>query len=448
MMEHEEVKRKRKVGLFLPLKRAMGRKDKKLDEQTGERRHLHTITLSPPGYNLSPDILLGDFIEKEAKFLGSLSEVSASLDPSSRTEILRILDKARHHRKLPSWPGPEHAAVISLSAHNLRLAARATDVLLARIFIHDISAVSYVRDDSLHLVILKTGWGGSELMEQEILQSQLSRSSSQLGTGCRPERYCNLVVLSVDSKPAAEELCSIISQIFQVVYTESTIDFLNRAILDGSSTPTKHSSVNSAYSSRDVKKDEDPESFATECKYESGAGDISPPSTKIQHKDGSGNGTFIPPDTQMLDEYMTTLRTKLSTQEIQEFATLLRDYRTGSSIQEFCQCLRQLYGESRKVLLLGMRDFIPEKDSQHFEAFLETVGVKNGCGIITDSFGRCKRTLSNTSTSTINGRGSVGAIGGMESPLILPDADDWDRKISDISHDLESLGFSVDLKAS
>ena len=95
-----------------------------------------------------------------------------------------------------------------------------------------------------------------------------------------------------------------------------------------------------------------------------------------------------------------------------------------------------------------MRDFIPEKDSQHFEAFLETVGVKNGCGIITDSFGRCKRTLSNTSTSTINGRGSVGAIGGMESPSILPDADDWDRKISDISHDLESLGFSVDLKPS
>uniref|UniRef100_A0A8C4NFQ6 Uncharacterized protein n=1 Tax=Eptatretus burgeri TaxID=7764 RepID=A0A8C4NFQ6_EPTBU len=106
--------------------KAMGRKDKKLDEQTGERRHLHTITLSPPGYNLSPDILLGDFIEKEAKV------------------------------GIQDWPGPEHAAVLSLSAHNLRLAARATDVLLARIFIHDIAAVSYVRDDSLHLVILKT----------------------------------------------------------------------------------------------------------------------------------------------------------------------------------------------------------------------------------------------------------------------------------------------------
>lgn len=47
------------------------------------------------------------------------------------------------------------------------------------------------------------------------------------------------------------------------------------------------------------------------------------------------------------------LRTKLSSQEIQQFATLLHEYRNGASIHEFCINLRQLYGDSRKFLLLG-----------------------------------------------------------------------------------------------
>lgn len=47
------------------------------------------------------------------------------------------------------------------------------------------------------------------------------------------------------------------------------------------------------------------------------------------------------------------LRTKLSSQEIQQFAALLHDYRDGASVHEFCINLRQLYGDSRKFLLLG-----------------------------------------------------------------------------------------------
>lgn len=44
---------------------------------------------------------------------------------------------------------------------------------------------------------------------------------------------------------AAEELCSLLGQVFQIVYTESTIDFLDRAIFDGASTPTHHPSLHS-----------------------------------------------------------------------------------------------------------------------------------------------------------------------------------------------------------
>ncbi|CAB1339745.1 unnamed protein product [Coregonus sp. 'balchen'] len=139
---------------------------------------------------------------------------------------------------------------------------------------------------------------------------------------------------------------------------------------------------------------------------------------------------------------LQSLRTKLSSQEIQQFATLLHEYRNGASVHEFCINLRLLYGDSRKFLLLGenhflghgLRPFIPEKDSQHFENFLETIGVKDGRGIITDSFGRYRRSASDPTT---NGNGAAG--GGRSD-----EGDEWDRMISDISNDIEALGVRVE----
>ncbi|NXV71772.1 CCM2 protein, partial [Atlantisia rogersi] len=90
-----------------------------------------------------------------------------------------------------------------------------------------------------------------------------------------------------------------------------------------------------------------------------------------------------------------------------------------------------------------LRPFIPEKDSQHFENFLETIGVKDGRGIITDSFGRYRRTLSTTSTtSTTNGTGAAG--GSSDDQSVPSEEDEWDRMISHISSDIEALGCSMD----
>lgn len=58
----------------------------------------------------------------------------------------------------------EHDAVISLSAYNVKLAWRDGEDTILRVPIHDIAAVSYVRDDASHLVVLKTGktWGAGQ----------------------------------------------------------------------------------------------------------------------------------------------------------------------------------------------------------------------------------------------------------------------------------------------
>uniref|UniRef100_A0A673N2Q2 Cerebral cavernous malformations protein 2 homolog n=2 Tax=Sinocyclocheilus TaxID=75365 RepID=A0A673N2Q2_9TELE len=320
-------------GIVSPFKRVFlkGEKgrDKKALEKSTERRALHTFSLSLPDHRIDPDILLNDYIEKEVKYLGQLTSVPGYLNPSSRTEVLQLIDNARSHQ-LAGQLTSEQDAVVSLSAYNVKLVWRDGEDIILRVPIHDIAAVSYIRDDSLHLVVLKTGHSSSP---------------------------------SPSSTPASPQTIT-----------------------------------------------------ASESELSTTAAEL-------------------------LQDYMTTLRTKLSSQEIQQFATLLREYRNGASIHEFCINLRQLYGDSRKFLLLGLRPFIPEKDSQHFENFLETIGVKDGRGIITDSFGRYKRTTSSASDSTTNGNGAAGGSG---EGTATSEGDEWDRMISDISNDIEALGSSMD----
>ncbi|XP_036086444.1 cerebral cavernous malformations 2 protein isoform X4 [Rousettus aegyptiacus] len=346
-------------GIVSPFKRVFlkGEKsrDKKAHEKVAERRPLHTVALALPE-RVEPGRLLSDYIEKEVKYLGQLTSIPGYLNPSSRTEILHFIDSAKRAHQLPGHLTQEHDAVISLSAYNVKLAWRDGDDTILRVPIHDIAAVSYVRDDASHLVVLKTD----------------------------------------DSSPKA-----------------------------------------------DVKEPYEPDARAFAFPECARAGGVSPLSCvpAAPHAKTASDSELSATAAELLQDYMLTLRTKLSSQEIQQFATLLHEYRDGASVHEFCINLRQLYGDSRKFLLLGLRPFIPEKDGQHFENFLETIGVKDGRGIITDSFGRYRRATSSTSTSTSNGNRAAGSSDDQSVPS---EGDEWDRMISDISNDIEALGCSLD----
>uniref|UniRef100_A0A4X1UBX4 Cerebral cavernous malformations 2 harmonin-homology domain-containing protein n=1 Tax=Sus scrofa TaxID=9823 RepID=A0A4X1UBX4_PIG len=341
--------RENSPGIVSPFKRVFlkGEKsrDKKAHEKVTERRPLHTVVLSLPE-RVEPDRLLSDYIEKEVKYLGQLTSIPGYLNPSSRTEILHFIDNAKRAHQLPGHLTQEHD-----------LAWRDGEDTILRVPIHDIAAVSYVRDDASHLVVLKTDDSSTKVDLKEPYETEAS-----------------------------------------------TFTF-------------------------------------PECAH---AGGVSPLSFCMQtapHAKTVSESELSATAAELLQDYMLTLRTKLSSQEIQQFAALLHEYRDGASVHEFCINLRQLYGDSRKFLLLGLRPFIPEKDSQHFENFLETIGVKDGRGIITDSFGRYRRTMSSTSTSTSNGNRAAGSSDDQSAPS---EGDEWDRMISDISNDIEALGCSMD----
>lgn len=63
-----------------------------------------------------------------------------------------------------------------------------------------------------------------------------------------------------------------------------------------------------------------------------------------------------------------------------------------------------------------MRPFIPDKDVGVFESFLENIGIREG-GILTDSFGRIKRSMSSTSATAM--RGYVGQGERPVRPLVF-----------------------------
>ncbi|XP_060013407.1 cerebral cavernous malformations 2 protein isoform X3 [Lagenorhynchus albirostris] len=303
-------------GIVSPFKRVFlkGEKsrDKKAHEKVTERRPLHTVVLSLPE-RVEPDRLLSDYIEKEVKYLGQLTSIPGYLNPSSRTEILHYIDNAKRAHQLPGHLTQEHDAVISLSAYNVKLAWRDGEDTILRVPIHDIAAVSYVRDDASHLVVLKTaqdpGISPSQSLCAESSRGLTAGSLSESGVG--PVEACCLVILAVESKVAAEELCSLLGQVFQIVYTESTIDFLDRAIFDGASTPTHHLSLHSDDSSTKVDMKESYETEAStfsfpECAHAGGVSPLSFCTQTAPHAKTVSESELSATAAELLQDYMLT----------------------------------------------------------------------------------------------------------------------------------------------
>ncbi|XP_075703163.1 cerebral cavernous malformations 2 protein-like isoform X2 [Rhinoderma darwinii] len=559
-MEHQTKKGKK--ALVSPIKRLVSLKSARRSavRNSSYRRPLHSVPVVPPDFLLDPQILLHDYVEKEVKFLGHLTWVVASLNPSSRDEILQLLDTARQLKELPLHCTREQDSILSLSARSLLLTWRDNEELILRIPTHEIAAASYVRDDALHLLVLKTGlgldpvpasgslerkppvgkadrtqggdragskpiggamerrhticsldWkmahkssdgrpkGGGSLERSGAKQEAGSWEKRRGGQTCSnwerrmtfsgswerrqpcggswerrqpcggswerrqpcggswerrqpcggswerrqggqnpldpkepsPDAYCNLIILAVENRDAAEESCALICQVFQMIYGDQSIECVDRAGYHYTSPPERPwlARCDSSHTEGTFSYDAD---FSC-CSSFNGShdtfevhysGESSPSFAVSEQSLASGDSDQNGVDPEQLQDYMITLRNKLATMEIYRFACLLREYRLGMDVKEYCRELLQLYGENRKFLLLGLRPFIPDMDIGYYETFLESIGIRDG-GILTDSFGRIKRSMSNTSASAVRNYDSC-------SP-------GFNRMITDITHNIEAL---------
>ncbi|KAK2507351.1 hypothetical protein MC885_013968 [Smutsia gigantea] len=504
-------------------------------------------------------------VKKGKKFLGHLTWVTSSLNPSSRDELLQLLDTAREIRptpqqlkELPLKTTAEQDSILSLSARCLLLTWRDNEELILRIPTHEIAAASYLQDDALHLLVLKTGlgvdpvpagvdaspggagrdpgppgaapekrrvgtterrhticsldwrmaWGGGAgaearaggggggSLERQRAGARASGSwerrqtfsgswerrhggggggagkpggsweRRQAGGGGSwerrhpgtnpldpqdpsPDAYCNLVILAVANRDAAEESCALICQVFQIIYGDQSIECVDRAGYHYTSTPERPwlcSRSESCRTDGTYAYDADfsccsslwvlPSLGTLLLPYHpcmnrtTLIGILEPP---VAREVGESDPTLICAETlgpeRGRESSWMELRSKLGPTEIQQFALLLREYRLGLPIQDYCTGLLELYGDRRKLLLLGMRPFIPDQDIGYFEGFLEGVGIREG-GILTDSFGRIKRSMSSTSAS---------AVRSYDGAAQRPEAQAFHRLLNDITHDIEAL---------
>ncbi|XP_041112498.1 cerebral cavernous malformations 2 protein-like isoform X2 [Polyodon spathula] len=434
-MEYETKKGKR--GFVSPIKRLVFPKAarKQADRSSLYRRPLHSVPLYPPDYLIDPERLLDDYVEKEVKFLGHLTWVSCSLNPSSRDELLQLLDTARKLKELPLKTTPEQDSILSLSARCLLLTWRDNEELILRIPTHEIAAASYLQDDALHLLVLKTGLGVDLVPAGGSLERRHPSGSLEKKQGSIEGRR---------QTDAAEEYCALICQVFQIIYGDQTIECVDRAGYHYTSTPDRRWLLQRSDSRlTDMTYNYDAD-FSC-CSSFNGSQETFDPYYSENYSDSSSlsfresrhslatlcsESDHSNAGVELLQEYMITLRSKLSPLEIQHFALLLREYRMGASIEQYCSDLLQLYGEKRKFLLLGMRPFIPDNDVGVFESFLESIGIREG-GILTDSFGRIKRSMSNTSAS---------AVRSYDSWSLRSESENFNRMITDITHDIEALG--------
>ncbi|XP_067935051.1 cerebral cavernous malformations protein 2 homolog [Watersipora subatra] len=341
---------------------------KRIAERLQARRPLHTFTLEAPEYTIRPEILLkdGGYYEKELRYAGIIRKVSFVLDSTNRTEVLRIIDRGIREGDIPYTTSMEHDAIFSLNVNNIKISKRDGDEeTLLRIPIAEVANICYIQDDSQSLLALKYG---NPAEDREI---------------------CKLAVMYADKPESAHEICSLVGQCFQIVYTEATMQAFDKN-LEHNGTYSSHpgSTGTSTFTGNGplrlhelVKPTPQFMTSSTVDRSVSSHSTVSVTSSRYNQRRRASESESDVPDTVstsdgVLREYMDKLPKKLNPEELKQFATLLHQWLTmGLPFEDFCNRVVSLYGPHRKNLLQGMRYFIPEKDAAFFEGVLEREGV-------------------------------------------------------------------------
>ncbi len=217
----------------------------------------------------------------------------------------------------------EREAILSVSCQNIKLNGRLPpEELILRLPLMQVASCTYIRDDASHLILV---------------HHCPSQTEGETLPGL--EASC-LTVMAVECRMTAEEVCALVRQSFQLLYTEATMQFFNRQVGvtpsgSGMKTPVSQTPLESA----------------------------PPTPTAASPESGLAEG---------LQEYMAELHKALPASGMSEFANRLRQWKGGQcTFRNFLQNLFRLFSaEGSPALLKGLRPFIPAHDVPVFEDFL------------------------------------------------------------------------------
>ncbi|KAL3080697.1 hypothetical protein niasHT_033254 [Heterodera trifolii] len=283
----------------------------------------------------------------------------AHIDPSGRTDLLKVLDRAKRDGSLQLDGG--EIALLECDCDAVRVSAAKGDDSsepLALIPLHQLSSVGFVHEPPQNILALKVG----DVDEN------------------KPDQF-DLIILYTSTEEMAGEICQYLAFCFQFIYREalSTLEQNEHEREERKKTPQQgdisakfapavpSSATSSSLCSLSPSHHNQPSvplQRAVASVYN--ANSISTSSSSTKHA------------VDLINEYLTMLSVCLSHDELNKFAILMRRWRAREMpILEFAQKLLELYGPERRHLLARMRTLLrgDPSDLEALTDFLRANGV-------------------------------------------------------------------------
>uniref|UniRef100_A0A914ICV8 cGMP-dependent protein kinase egl-4 n=1 Tax=Globodera rostochiensis TaxID=31243 RepID=A0A914ICV8_GLORO len=295
--------------------------------------------------------------------LGGLVEAvnGAHIDPSGRTDLLKVLDRAKRDGTFPLDDG--EMALLECDCDVLRVSeAPEGNNLLALIPLHQLSSVGFVREAPQNILALKVG---------------------DVEEG-KPDLF-DLIILFTPTEEIADEICQHLAVCFQFVYREalSTLeeDEADRDTKDCPQGDISAKFVPAAPSSATSSSlcSLPPSPFPSPSNHNNQPASHQRLLASVDNANSTSTSSNSTKQVvELINEYLTMLSACLSHDELNKFAILMRRWRAREMpILEFAQKLLELYGPERRHLLARMRTLL-RGDPSELEAltdFLRANGV-------------------------------------------------------------------------
>uniref|UniRef100_A0A0N5ARY0 CCM2_C domain-containing protein n=1 Tax=Syphacia muris TaxID=451379 RepID=A0A0N5ARY0_9BILA len=228
------------------------------------------------------------------KYAGLIQDIRGDFDPSGRTDLLKILDRAKLDGKIVPFGSTkqfEADAILKISDSVVSITAKSNQELLLRVSIHWIASIGLVREGYENILPIKIG-----------------------DTSANADLFDLAVVYCLKTEVAAD-ICNYLGQCFSRVYKEAAGNFDLKPSLTDSHQDLRH------------------------------AGTVTTPS-RSESMDGRSD--------ELIKDYMSKLTACLSAEELAQYAKLIVRWRDGSMpLCELALKLTELYGPERQHLLTG-----------------------------------------------------------------------------------------------
>ncbi|KAK5964543.1 hypothetical protein GCK32_018886 [Trichostrongylus colubriformis] len=118
------------------------------------------MMIVPAAMNLSQaDDRPDEPVECDVAFAGVITDVSfVSIDPSGRSDLLKIIDHALNSGSIASLQSLKPKSHrITIHRHHLQIWSTSTQLVEVRVPLHIIASVGYIFDDGLHIICINIG---------------------------------------------------------------------------------------------------------------------------------------------------------------------------------------------------------------------------------------------------------------------------------------------------